>query len=258
MRNRTLHTVPWPPMILIGVALVLLIIVLFSNRGDISTAVLILVGFTSFVTGIFMLSFTSSESLNPDIVSLLHFPATIPLSRIIADLGISGNAHFIPGSKMYPASTMQFNPVASYTRIDPLTDYTFYTGPDGKGVIVPPSGSYLLESLEQNYAVSIPRQEEELFAAIAGTGEDILEIAEKVSVAKSGDTISIELHRFRLYQGCQMLRAESPRCCSMTPCPVCSLIAIMIANGLGRTSSIDSVAFDDRSQSVTMNLTLHS
>lgn len=258
MRKKTLHTVPWPPMILIGVALVLLIIVLLSNRGDISTAVLILVGFTSFVTGIFMLSFTSGESLNPDIVSLLHFPAAIPLSRMMADLGISGNAHFIPGSKMYPASTMQFNPVVSYAPIAPPTDYTFYTGPDGKGIIVPPSGSYLLESLEQNYAVSIPRQQEELFAAITGIGEDILEIAEKVSVVKSGDSVSVVLHKFRLYGGCQRLRTESPRCCSIAPCPVCSLIAIMIANGLGRTTSLESVAFDDGAQSITMNVTLHS
>jgi len=258
MRNRTLNTIPWPPMILIGVALVLLIIVLLTNRGDISTAVLILVGFTSFVTGIFMLSFTSSESVQPQIVSLLHFPAAIPLSRIIADLGISGNAHFVPGSKMYPASIMQFNPVSAYTPITPKTDYTFYAESDGMGVIMPPSGSYLLESLEQNNAVSIPHREEELFAAIAGICEDILEIAEKVSAVRSGDSITIELRHFRLYQGCQVLRQESPRCCSMTPCPVCSLIASMIARGLGKTTSIDSVAFEDQSQSIKMNVTLHS
>jgi hypothetical protein len=258
MRNRTLNTIPWPPTILIGVALLLLIIVLFSNRGDISTAVLILVGFTSFVTGIFMLSFTSTESVHPRIASLLHFPATIPLSRIFADLGVSGNAHFVPRSKMYPASIMQFNPVSAYTPITPQTDYSFYAESDGTGIITPPSGSYLLESLEQNYAVSIPHQEEELFAAIAGICEDTLEVAERVSAVKSGDSITIELHRFRLYQGCQLLRQESPRCCSMAPCPVCSLIASMIAMGMGRTSSIESVAFDDRSQSIKMNVTLHS
>jgi hypothetical protein len=258
MRNKKLNTIPWPPMILIGVALILLIIVLISNRGDLSTAVLILVGFTSFITGIFMLSFTSSESLHPAIVSLLHVPATIPLSRIIADLGISGNAHFIPGNKMYPASIMQFNPVSTYTHIAPQTDYTFYTESDGLGVIMPPSGSYLLESLEQNYAVSIPHRDEELFTAIAGICEEVLEIAEKVSTVKSGDNISVELHQFRLYQGCQVLRQESPRCCSMAPCPVCSLIASMIAKGLGRTSSIESVVFDDRSRSVQINVALHS
>lgn len=258
MPKRKLNTAPWPPMVLIGVALVLLIIVLISNRGDISTAVLILVGFTSFVTGIFMLSFTSSESLHPEIVSFLHFPAAIPLSRIIADLGISGNAYFVPGKKMYPASVMQFNPVSAYTTITPETDYTFYTESDGKGVIIPPSGSYLLESLERNYAVSVPHHEEELFAAITGICEDILEIAENVTVVKSGDTISVELSHFRLYGGCQVLRKESPRCCSMAPCPVCSLIASMIARGYGRTSSIENVAFDDRSKSIKMDVTLHS
>lgn len=258
MRNRTLNTIPWPPGILIVVALLLLIIALLSNRGDITTAVLILVGFTSFATGIFMLSFTSSDSVHPRIVSLLHFPAAIPLSRIIADLGISGNAHFIPGSKMYPASIVQFNPVSAYTPINPKTDYSFYAESDGMGIITPPSGSYLLESLEQNYAVSIPHHEEELFAAIASVCEDILEVAEKVSAVKAGDGVTIELRRFRLYQGCQMLRHESPRCCSMAPCPVCSLIASMIARGTGRTSSIESVAFDDGSQSIKVNVTLHS
>ncbi|HDR72949.1 MAG TPA: hypothetical protein ENN85_03435 [Methanoculleus sp.] len=245
-------------MILIGVALLLLIIVLLTNRGDITTAVLILVGFSSFVTGIFMLTFTSSETVHPGIASLLHFPGAIPLSRLISDLGISGNAHFVPGSKLYPASIMQFNPVAAYTPITPQSDYSFYAEPNGMGVLTPPSGSYLLESLEQKYAVVIPHQQEELFAAISGVCEDVLEIAEKASVARTGDGITVELHRFRLYQGCTALKQESPRCCSMAPCPVCSLIASMIARGLDTTTSIDTVAFDDGSQTVRIQVALHS
>jgi hypothetical protein len=46
--------------------------------------------------------------------------------------------------------------------------------------------------------------------------------------------------------GCTALIAESPRCCSIHPCPVTSLMACLLAEGLGASVQVERCSPDGK------------
>lgn len=239
--------------ILLGLAVFILVLVGLTGRGDITTATLILIAFASFVSGVFILTFTREHGIEADTAALLGVPGIINLSRISADLGVQGNAAFLPAAATMPAPVMQFNPVSGYTAVTPQTDTSFIISEDNGGVLTVPAGWYLLRTLEGAEQLRCPQDTSGLAAAMKEVAEDVLEIASRVEVTFQEGRFFITLNDFTLVRGCRIAGEESTRCCTMFPCPVCSLFACMAVRGTGGTYTIEEVS-PDRKGGLTLVL----
>jgi len=249
-------TYPRTALVLIGLAVIIMAVLMVTNRSDLTSATLVLVAFACFVAGLFIFSFRREERVDQKLAAALSVPYASTLSRILADLGVPGPAHFIPvpDDGTFPATVMQFNPVAGTVPERFSEDLAFVTGKDGPGVLTVPSGIPLLGMMEQNRALTLPSSGPELLEAIREVNQDLLEIAEKATVTRSGNEIVVELKNFRLIAGCRMTRDESPRNCITAPCPVCSLAGIMVAKGLGKTSVMEQVLVDEEAGRVEVHI----
>ncbi len=245
-------------LVLIGLAVIIIFILFITNRGDITSATLALVAFASFLAGLFIYSFSGEEKIDQNIAALMAVPYTINLSRVLADLGVSGPAHFIPvpDDGTFPAPGMQFNPIASSVPGQVNEDFTFVMKQDGSGILTVPSGMPLLTMMEQNHSITIPTTEPELFEAIREVNQELLEIADKVTISRSDSTIMITFKNYQLIAGCIAARRESPLTCLVAPCPICSLAGVMVALGLGKRCAIQQVLVDEKGRNIEVYLTV--
>jgi hypothetical protein len=174
-------------------------------------------------------------------VALLPVGGTIAVSRMCADLGVQGDAWFVPAD----GSVREVIPVTDALP-DPLPeDATYLTGENGSGVMLPPAGLPLLVQLEQSSGLRLPPDEPALLASIGEVCTDVLEVADSVETSHEGDAVIVGLRGYRLIAGCEQVRKESPKCCTMHPCPVCSLVACMYAKGTGRPVMISRVIVEN-------------
>jgi len=247
---------PWTAFILIGLAVVIMIVLLVTNRGDLTSAILILVAFTCFVLGLFIFAFQPEDRIDQKLAAIMTVPYTNTLSRILAELGVVGAAHFIvvPDDGTFPSPIMQFNPVSGNLPENIKRDLTFFTNEESPGVITVPSGMPVLEMMEKDRGLTLPSSEPELLKAIREVNQDLLELSPNAMVSRSRDEIIVKLQNFRLIDGCKIARDESPLNCITAPCPICSLAGIMIAKGLGTTSVMQQVLLDQETATVEVHI----
>ena len=243
--------------ILIIVAACLLLVVAFTDRRDITSAAVVISAMILFLTGIFLFTFVKRESLDDHITSLLPVQSQINICRMAADLGIMGNAWFLPGDVIGESHTMQFMPVSTYQG-GLLDGNSYVSGPGGTGILIPPAGETLMADLRSGSGLVIPDSLEEILILIKETGEELLEIVEQVQVQKTGEGIAITLGNYLLIDGCRKIAAESPACCSMNPCPICSLFGMMITEGLKRPVMIERCRPDTKGAQVEILFTVSS
>ena len=81
-------TVPRTALILIGIAVLVLAVLLLTDRGDLTSATLVLVAFACFITSLFLFSFRREQRIGQQPAALMAIPYTNTLSRILADLGV--------------------------------------------------------------------------------------------------------------------------------------------------------------------------
>jgi hypothetical protein len=114
--SRLRHLNPYyrASLVLVVTAVILLGVVVLTDRYDLTSAALVLAALTCLITGIFLSLLSSAEPIDTRYVSLLPVQGCISLCRVAADLGIQGNAHMIPAGKKGMTSTLQFMPVADY------------------------------------------------------------------------------------------------------------------------------------------------
>lgn len=254
MNLRQLTKFPGAALCLLGLSILILIVTIFTNRGDITSATLVLVAFASFFGGLFVISFHRANPVSRETAALLPIPGTISFARICADLGIQGDARFLPMDPSFPSEVMQFNPVSAYSPVGITSDYSFYIHEHTKGVVSLPAGYFLLRHLKQKCALRMPDEEEGIFEVIREAGEDILDIADRVGARRSGDDIIVEFTQYHLFSGCMEVWKESPKCCTMAPCPVCSLMGCLLSTGLKKTVRITNITPDPETESITLVL----
>ncbi len=229
-------------LLLIVTAAVLLAIAALAGRGDLTTATLILAGAACFIAGVFFLALYKGEPLDPNLVALLPAQGTVAIATLCADLGVQGDARFIPDGD----AVIEVIPVAETLPEEIGEDYSFITTDGGCAVRIAPTCAPLLSHLQARHALEIPGEEEGLLACIAEVCDDLIEIAEKTEAVRDGENIVVTLQGYRLTPGCRVVRAASPKCCTMVACPVCSLIAAIIALGTGVPTKIEHATVDEK------------
>jgi hypothetical protein len=231
-------------IVLLAAAFILLAVAVLTDRGDLSSATLLLSGVACFLTAVFMLSFARAEPVDTEIASLLPVAGMLNQSRICADLGVRGDAWFIP-SPSEKGAVKEFIPVQGVEIPGTFPDFSFLTDPKTPGILLIPAAYPLLEYLLRKGGLHVPSDESELVAGIREICMDVLELADKVEIVREGDTLIMNVRGYRLYPGCRMIAAESPKCCTMHPCGICSLAACLLARGLSCPWQVSHIRFDD-------------
>lgn len=241
--------------ILILLAVLYLGVVSLTDRRDMTSAMVIICATILFLTGILLFTFSRPESLDNEVVSLLAAQGNLNLCRVAADLGISGNACFLPTIRTGEEEVMQLMPVTGYSGGSVSGD-SFVSGPGGAGILIPPSGRPLLHHLKKNNLILIPGDREGLSFLLRELAEEVLEIADSVQVSWGEETLQVRIDGYRLISGCRSITRESPACCTMNPCPFCSLLAICIGEGTAQPVRVDSCRPEQGRDTVHLTLTL--
>jgi hypothetical protein len=213
-------------------------IAILTDRRDLTTAAVILSATVLFLTGVLLFTFSKRESLDERFISMVPVQGLINLCRVAADLGIAGSACFLPGERTGQKVVMQLMPVTTYDGGD-LSGDTFVSGTGGVGVLIPPSCLSLQEILIRDHHLIIPEERTGLDTLIMEIAVEVLEVADAVIVTWSEEGVNIRMDGYRLINGCRRVAQESSACCRMNPCPICSLFASCIVEGMNRPIQVD-------------------
>jgi hypothetical protein len=241
--------------LLILLGCIFMVISALTDRRDLTTAAVILSAAVLFLAGILLFTFSKRESLDEKFVSMLPVQGMINLCRVAADLGIAGSACFLPGKRFGQNGVMQLMPAFTYEGGD-FSGEVFVSGTGGVGILVPPSSHPLQEVLARYSQVVIPGEPADLTTLIHEICVENLEVAGSVGVNWSDGAVSIRMDGYRLIEGCRRVAQESPACCRMYPCPVCSLCAGFIAEGLNRPVQVDRCLPEAKRDTVQVSLSL--
>jgi hypothetical protein len=237
-------------ILLIGAAAFFIDIALLTNSGDLTTSAFVISGMVCIITGIFTLTFSWTEPVDPRLIGFLPAQACMNLCSTLPLLGISGNAYFLPPRVTGEDHVMQFNPTTSYKGSEGSDKGTFReTGPSG--LVTTPLCDPLIQDLRKRNALVIPEKEEELTVLLRETIEDVYKFAPRISVRWHGSSVTITFHDYPSIDGCKIITQRSPDCCTMNPCPVCSLCGVLIAEGTDKVVTLDNCKGTSSSRDVT-------
>jgi hypothetical protein len=251
MKVRPLNKYSTAAVLFMIAAAVFVAIALSNNLGEFITAAFVISGMVCVMMGIFLLTFSGSEPVDPRLVGLLPAQGCMNLCKIAADLGIHGNACFLPTRVTGEARVMQFNPILPYDGETISAKKSFpETGP--KGLVTLPSCDPLVQQLKKRNELIIPNNEENLTQLIRETTGEIFEFAPRVTTRWHGNTVTITFHRYRFIEGCQLMALESPGCCSRNPCPACSISGVLLAAGTDRVVALDQCSISTSTRDVNL------
>lgn len=217
------------PLLLIGAGAGLIGIALFTDRGGITSAAVVISGTICFFAGIFILTFAGEETFDTQMISLLPVQGTINVCRMAADLGIHGNAWFLPEKYHQESGILQVIPVSQYDG-KPVTGDSFLITGSG-GVLMPPACTPLLLDLEERCSLTAPTDPAAFDALFKELATEVIGCADAVTVIRRENLVTVTLTGYRFVRGCREIARESPRCCITNPCPICSLFGVLLAKG---------------------------
>jgi hypothetical protein len=237
-------------ILLVEVAAVLIALAFFTNSGESTTVALVITGMICAITGIFTLTFSGDEPVDPRLIGILPAQGSINLSRIMNHFGIRGKAHFLPPRVTGEPRVMQFNPTSTEKVSVGSAPGSFReTGPPG--LVTTPSSDLLIQDLKKKNALVIPENEENITQLLRETIEDVLKLAPRVSARWSGSTVTLTFHDYPSIYGCNVIARSSPDYCAMNPCPMCSLCGALIAEGKDKVVTLDQCSPGSSSKDVT-------
>jgi len=237
-------------ILLLALAAVFILIALIAHLPNITNAAFVISGMVCGMTGIFALTFSAGEPVDPWLVGILPAQGSLSLSMITKHLGMKGNAYFLPPRMTGETRVMQFNPVSKYDGVQGSANGSFrQTGPPG--IVTVPSCSLLIEELKKKHALVIPDKEEELSVLLGETIEDVFKFAPQFSVRWGENRVTVTFHNYPYSDGCQVLEKKSRDCCVMSPCPACSLCGALIAEGKDRVVMLERCSVSPTSQDVS-------
>jgi hypothetical protein len=145
---------------------------------------------------------------------------------------------------------MQFNPTLTYSGSNVSAKDPF-TKTGAGGLIITPCCEPWIQDLKKRNALVIPDKEEELIVLINEIIGETFGFASRVSGSWRDTTITLTFHRYQFIDGCKAIAQESEELCTMNPCPVCSLCAVLIAEGLNKVVTVDQCSMNPSSRDLT-------
>jgi hypothetical protein len=249
MKPRFLNKYSTAAILLIAAAAVFIILALFSNLGEFTTAAFVISAFGCVMTGIVTLTFSTGELVDPHVVGILRAQDCITLHRITNGLGMYGNAYFLPPRLTGEARVLQFNPRSTYDGKKGFEKRSFREkGP--AGLVTSPSSDLLIQDLKKRNALIIPDDKENIIQLLSETIESVLKFSPRVSHRWNDSTVTITFHNYQYIDGCKVTQ-KSPHCCTTRPCPLCSLCGVLIAEGLDTVVTLDRCSVRSASHDVT-------
>ena len=231
-------------------AAVFVAIALVTNLGEFITAAFVISAAILAMTGIFFLTFSGSEPVDPLLVGLLPVQGCINLCHIASDIGIKGNAYFLPPRVTGEARVMQFNPSQTYNGSLVSAKGSFpEKGPTG--LVTLPLCDPLIQALKKKNALVIPDKEENISQLLREITGELFGFAQRVSVNWQGSSVTITFHGFRSIDGCKATAQDSPDCCARFPCTACSLCGTVIAEGKNAVVTLNRCSVSSHAQDVT-------
>ena len=235
--------------LLVATAAVLVWIAVSTNPGEYIAAALVISGLICVITGIFSLTFSRGEPVDPYLLGILPAQGSITFCLLAHHLGIKGNAYFLPQCLTGEPRVMQFNPVSIFGGSEGYPKGSFRTsGPPG--LVTTPFCDPLIQDLKKRHELVIPYDKDDLTLLLRETIEDVFKFAPWVSVKWDDSTVAITFHNYPAINGCGVVTQESPQCCAMSPCPVCSLCGALIAEGLEKVIALEQCSIVPASRNV--------
>jgi hypothetical protein len=207
------------------------LIIILTDRRDLTSASVILGAIILFLTGVLLIPFSRETFIDGKFASLLQVQNSITLCRVATDLGIQGSAYIIPRPKDEQQFCIQLMPVSMYSG-GTLEGDSFVIGTGGVGILVPPSCLELFQELKSRHNLLIPNEREEFSTLFRDIAVEVLDISNEIKVVWTESGVNIKIEEYQLIEGCRRITRESPACCTMNPCVICSLFASCIAEGL--------------------------
>lgn len=238
MKVKLFNKYSFAAILMMAAAAGLIAIALISNLSEFVTASFVISGMVCAMTGIFLITFSAGEPVDPRFVGVLPVQGCINFFRIAVQLGIKGNAYFLPARLTGETRVMQYNPSTTYSGgsipgKDPLLDAS------ERGLVTIPTCDPLIQSLKKRNRLLVPENKEQVIQVIRETGGEIFELAPRVSVRWNANTITITLKKYRFIEGCRVIAREAPDSCIHSPCPVCSLFGVLIAEGMDKAVTLE-------------------
>jgi hypothetical protein len=241
------------PAVLFVAAVITLGTAAATNRGDMTSAVLVLAGFMLLITGVFLLTLIQKEPLPRELSAMLPVSGTINTATMLAELGVTANTlhRYLPER----SAAIQINPVTGGIIPDMPEDMVFISGGEWSGVSYPAVAGPLLHRLKTKDHLQIPEKDENMLAAcLREVFCDTLCLAEKLSVTRSDRSVTIRYDNFAMPETCIYIHAVSVKCCTMVGCPVCSLAGCIIAESEKSDVMTDSVRLSGRELTAVYSL----
>lgn len=248
-------------IMLIAAAVVLLLAALATDRNDFTTAMLIAVSLVNFMTGIIMITFTRSGGIHPGLSAMLYPPLIIDKTGIFSGLNVYGDAHFIPKSITGQDKALQFNPTGEYSGFNYQDSYFSTNTEDTAGIFTDPSSSSLLNSIVEDYSLKIPFRDEtkdQIAGILKEVFTEITCFCENLEISESGEDFIVKMMNPALMKGCNKIRNESPKCCTVSPCPVCSLACQIITEYFNKVTVISTIKTDQDRKEIIIILRILS
>jgi hypothetical protein len=220
----------------------------FFNFGNFITAVFIMAGMTCALLGGFVFMFMGNEPVDPQLVALLPVQSCLNVGKLMLDIGVTGNAFFLPPALTGESRVMQVNSLMVNSG-STVPEKVSFTEPWWNAIV--PSSYPLIQLLRTRNALIIPDTPEEINTLFNETMCDIFEFASRISIEWKSEKLTVTLHDYRYLEGCAFMHNESPYSCSRYPCPACSLLGTLMAECTGKvvileqcsaTSAQDSTA----------------
>ncbi len=253
MKVKLLNTYSVAAILMMAAAAGFIAIALFSHLGEFVTAAFVISGMVCAITGIFLITFSGGEPIDPRFVGILPVQGCINLFRVATYLGIKGNAYFLPPRITGEGRVMQYNPVSTYTGgLVPAKDPFPETAE--KGLVVVPSCDPLVQVLRTRHGLIMPDKKEQVIQILRETTGEIFELAPRVSVRWNGNTVTVVLQRYRFIEGCRVIAKEAPDSCARSPCPVSSLCGALIAEGMDKAVMLEQCSVTGQDVTITCSI----
>ncbi|MFA4647663.1 hypothetical protein P8X24_10545 [Pyrococcus kukulkanii] len=190
------------------------------------------IGLAALIIGAVVLAFKSEEYVRRDTLDLVVTSVQESLKKMINDLGLEGNAVYIPPYENLPEGGI-FIPLVQDYRIDLgklSEDSVFLTEVSSEremGLLIKPPGGKIVEKFEEHLEGEITSVSE--VESVSTAVLRFLELAESIHIEDAGDTFYVYV-KPRNMEFCK----RQVKNCNQVACPICSSVLLGLAKGSGQ------------------------